>query len=68
MCLMNQALEAQEIDMDVFALLFTSTHGVAALGSVTLAVGMLVSTFVVLAQKAARAPSAGGLHPKQSGH
>jgi hypothetical protein len=43
--------------MEVFALLFASKYGVAALGSVTLALGMLVSTFVVLARKASSQPS-----------
>jgi len=47
--------------MEVFALLFASKYGVAALGSVTLAVSMLVSTFWVLAQKAKASPSEGGL-------
>ena len=40
--------------MDVFELLFASKYGMAAFGTVTLAVGMLMSTFVVLAQKASR--------------
>lgn len=38
--------------MEVFALLFTSTHGVAALASVTLAISMLVGTLGLLAHKA----------------
>jgi hypothetical protein len=42
----------QEILMEVFALLFTSAHGVVALTSVTLAVGMLAGTLAVLARKA----------------
>lgn len=50
-------LEAQEIEMEVFALLFASKYGMAALGSVTLAAGMLVSTFWVLTQKASRPPA-----------
>ena len=45
--------------MEVFALLFASKYGMAALGSVTLAMGMLIGTFVVLAKKAASdAPAA----------
>ena len=44
----------QEIDMDIFDLLFASKYGMAAFGTVTLAAGMLVSTFVVLARKASR--------------
>lgn len=49
----------QEIDMEVFALLFASKYGMAALGSVTLAMGMLIGTFVVLAKKASSdAPAA----------
>jgi hypothetical protein len=47
--------------MEVFALLFASKYGVAALGSVTLAASMLLSTFWVLAQKAKASPSEGGL-------
>lgn len=51
--------------MEVFELLFASKYGVAALGSVTLAGGMLVGTFVVLARKAARAPVSNGLRNEQ---
>jgi len=51
--------------MEVFALLFASKYGVAALGSVTLALGMLVSTFVVLARKASSQPSGLALHSGQ---
>lgn len=40
--------------MDIFDLLFASKYGMAAFGTVTLAAGMLVSTFVVLARKASR--------------
>lgn len=43
--------------MEVFALLFASKYGMAALGSVTLAVSMLGGTFWVLAQKANASPS-----------
>ncbi len=42
--------------MEVLSMLFDSKYGVAALGSVTLAVAMLASTFILLAQKAAKAP------------
>lgn len=38
--------------MEVFALLLASKYGLAALSSVTLAVGMLVGTFSLLAYKA----------------
>lgn len=46
--------------MEVFALLFASNYGVAALGSVTLAVGMLAGTFGVLAYKAHQPRAASG--------
>ena len=42
--------------MEVFALLFATKYGMAALGSVTLAAGMLVSTLVVLTRMATRTP------------
>ena len=38
--------------MDVFSHLFASTYGVAALSSVTLAVGMLFGTLSLLTYKA----------------
>ena len=38
--------------MDVFSHLFASTYGVAALSSVTLAVGMLLGTLSFLTYKA----------------
>lgn len=47
--------------MDVFALLFASKYGVAALGSVTLAMGMLISTFALLARKASHTPHTSAL-------
>jgi hypothetical protein len=40
--------------MEVFALLVASKYGVAALGTVTVAIGFLVSTFGVLAYKSGR--------------
>lgn len=42
--------------MEVFALLLASKYGVAALGSVTLAVGMLFGTLSLLAYKANQRP------------
>ena len=54
--------------MEVFALLFASEYGVAALGSVTLAAGMLVGTFVLLAQKAKVSPSEGRLSLKKANY
>jgi hypothetical protein len=51
--------------MEVFALLFASKYGIAALGSVTLALGMLVSTFVVLARIASSQPSGLASHSGQ---
>ena len=56
--------------MEVFALLFASKYGLAALGSVTLAAGMLVGTFWLLAQKANR-PMGQVVHankPPHTGH
>ncbi|MBL8371065.1 MAG: hypothetical protein JNK28_06720 [Burkholderiaceae bacterium] len=53
--------------MEVLSMLFDSKYGVAALGSVTLAVAMLASTFIVLAQKAARTPDARSMPQNDSG-
>jgi len=44
--------------MEVFALLFASKYGMAALGVVTLAASMLVGSFLLLSQKASNSLTA----------